>query len=333
MADTKLSALSAATAPALTDETYIVTTPGGTPTSASTTLANFLGVGLPSVCQGRLTLTTGTAFPTADVTAGTSVYWTPCNGAVVALYSGTTWILRSFSELSISLASGFTTGKNYDVFAYDNSGTVAIESLVWTNDTTRATALVIQDGIYVKSGATTRRYLGTFRTATSTTTADSLGGITTQVGGKRFLWNLYNQTRLPICVIDTASTWNYGTATYRIADAATAPSNCVEYVCGLAGYPLTATVIGTVFLISNSARGASFSIGLDSTTAFSGILTQGYNGSGNNANVALNANYNGLTQLGYHYVAWIEAGADGTCEFIGSTSGVRQSGLYASIQG
>jgi hypothetical protein len=43
--------------------------------------------------------------------------------------------------------SGYTTGKPFDIFGYDNSGSLAIESLVWTNDTVRATALTLQDGI------------------------------------------------------------------------------------------------------------------------------------------------------------------------------------------
>ncbi len=45
----------------------------------------------------------------------------------------------------------------------DSSGTPTLEALVWTNDTTRATALVRQDGVWSKTGALTRRYLGTVR--------------------------------------------------------------------------------------------------------------------------------------------------------------------------
>ena len=50
----------------------------------------------------------------------------------------------------------------YDVFAlvHPTTGLVTIERLVWTNATTRATALVTQDGVYVKSGDVSRRYVG-----------------------------------------------------------------------------------------------------------------------------------------------------------------------------
>ena len=78
----------------------------------------------------------------------------------------------------------------YDIFAYNNAGTVKLELCAWTNTTTRATALVTQDGVLVKSGVTTRRYLGTIFTSAAGQTAD---GVYT-----RFLYSFYNQTIHPV---------------------------------------------------------------------------------------------------------------------------------------
>jgi len=53
---------------------------------------------------GRLTLTSGTPVTTSDVTAATSVYYTPYVGNKISLYNGWEWIFHEFSELSLSLS-------------------------------------------------------------------------------------------------------------------------------------------------------------------------------------------------------------------------------------
>lgn len=138
----------------------------------------------PSIINGRLTLESGVPVSTSDQTAKTTLYYTPYNGNQIALYNGNNWSIMKFVELSIAIPS--STNTNYDVFAYDNGGTVTLELTAWTNDTTRATALVRQDGILCKSGSLTRRYLGTIRTTgTSGQCEDSLSC--------RFVWNYSNQ--------------------------------------------------------------------------------------------------------------------------------------------
>jgi len=88
------------------------------------------------VCEGRLTLTAGQPVGTADITAATSVYYTPHVGNRIALYDGSAWQSISFPETSIAVPA--TTHTIYDVFAYLSSGSLALELTSWTNDTTRA---------------------------------------------------------------------------------------------------------------------------------------------------------------------------------------------------
>lgn len=103
------------------------------------------------VVDGRLTLTTAVPVTTADVSAAVTAYYTPYKGNRIALCNAQAWNTRTFSEITISLV-GLTASKPYDIFAFDSSGTVAIETLVWTNTTTRATALALQDGVLSKAG-------------------------------------------------------------------------------------------------------------------------------------------------------------------------------------
>src|SRR3972149_4877028 len=142
MADTKVSALTEVSVPDLADDLYLVDDTG--PTSYKVGAALLLGL-LPSTCDGRLTLTSGTPVTTADVTAATSIYFTPYIGDRIAIYDGTRWRLYLFAELTLALGT-LTAALPYDVFIYDNAGTLTLEALAWTNGTTRATALVRQKG-------------------------------------------------------------------------------------------------------------------------------------------------------------------------------------------
>ena len=167
--------------------------------TADSTQATGLKYGAPTMaCDCRLTLTSGTAITTSDVTAAETLYFTPFKGNLLSLYDGTNWVLRAFSELSIDVPD--VTGV-HDVFVYDNAGTPTLEVLVWTNDTTRATALTTQNGVLVKSGQTTRRYLGSFYStiAGNGQIEDSLAN--------RYLWNYYNRVERTLLVVDVTNSW------------------------------------------------------------------------------------------------------------------------------
>jgi hypothetical protein len=170
--------------------------------------ANFL-----NTVEFRLTLTTAVPVTTTDVTAATTIYFSPYKGSRIALYDGTNWNMRSSAEFSIAVPA--TTSQMYDIFCYDNAGTPTLELLAWTNDTTRATALVTQNGVLCKTGVLTRRYVGSFRTTTvSGQTEDSLV--------KRYVWNYYNRLRRSMQRNDSTNTWNYTTNTVRQANGSAA---------------------------------------------------------------------------------------------------------------
>lgn len=251
-----------------------------------------------SVCDGRLTLESGVPVSTSDQTAKTTVYFTPYRGSRIALYDGTQWSIYTFSELSVSLSTD-AASLPYDLYAYLNGSTVAIERLAWTNGTTRATALTTQNGVLVKSGDPTRRYLGTYRTtSTIGQTEDSVS--------KRFVWNYYHRASRQMTVEDTSS-WTYTTATWRQANGATA--NKAEFVIGVAEDPVVAEVSAHAAnsVVSNISTFASVGVGVDSITA----PTDGHDSQQAYAYVAAipcGARAAGAFTVaaGYHYVAWLE---------------------------
>jgi len=270
----------------------------------------------------RLTLTTNVAVPTADVTGATTLYLTPFISGYLALYVSSVWTAYSTAQVSIALGT-LTSGRNYDVFAYYTGSAVALElSTAWTNDTTRATALATQDGIYVKTGDATRRYVGTIRTTSTTATEDS--------AAKRFVYNgpepWRQSTRPLVSPAEPADSWSYALTTIRQANANAA--NQVEVVVGLPT-PVRAdlTAMGAL-----NATSPIVGIGVDSTSAF---VAGQRNTSTVGAFSQVSAVYSGVLSAGYHYVAWLErANAASSAVFYGDAGLPNvQAGLTAQVPG
>jgi hypothetical protein len=273
---------------------------------------------------GRLTLTSGTPITTADVTAATNIYYLPYLGNLIQLWDGSAWTLYTFAELTLAIGT-LTSGKPYDVFVFQSSGTATLEvGPVWTNDTTRATAVTLQDGRYCKSGDKTRLYLGTFYTTSTTTTEDS--------AAKRYLFNNYNRApRFMRAALETADSWAYSTATYRQANANTA--NQLNYVDGSGDIRVDVNVRAMISSSGATQRGAAAGIGVDSTSVNSAFVY------GTNVTSALviylTANYVGHPGLGRRFLVWLEKGA-GTADvqsWFGDAGDATtyQSGIFGTL--
>ena len=242
---------------------------------------------------GRLTLTTATPVTTADVTAATTLYYTPYKHNMISVFDGARWIPKTFTELSLNIAA-YTASKPYDIFAYLNSGVVALESLVWTNPITRATALAFQDGRLVKSGTTTRLYLGTIY-------VNSSGGQTDDSEAKRNVWNYYNRVIRKIYTYE-ATSHTYATASFRLWNNSTTNNNreftigVVEntvqiglYVSGTAPTTAHPWFVGVSYDATNAT--------LDTPARVSSTITTG---------MELGASINHLQGIGNHYYAVVE---------------------------
>ena len=317
----------ASTAPTWSTSTYPATagTAGNVLTSDGTNWNSVTAGSFQAfIANGRLTLTSGLPVTTADVTAATTVYFTPYLGNQIALFDGSaTWNTLTFAELSFSVPA--TTSTMYDVFAFNNSGVVALDTpLAWTNDTTRATALVLQNGVYVKSGATTRRYIGSFRTTTvSGQTEDSLA--------KRYVWNYNNRVNRPMKAIDSTSSWTYTSLTFRQADANTA--NQLDMVIGVSEDLVIAFVNGVA-----SQGGASLQmtvgLGINSTSTNSAITrVSSLITTGGGAYHAV-GNYVGYLAVGRNTLVWLEASqAVDTTTWYGASGTIFQSGIIGFLIG
>jgi len=257
-----------------------------------------------NACNGRLTLTSGAPVLTTDVTAATTVYFTPYNGNQIDLYNGTFWNRYQFNELSLSIA-GYTASTLYDIFIYNNSGVLTLSSTAWSNSgagtSTRATALVYQNGILVKSGATTYRYLGTIMTTSTTGQTEVSFGQTAGVGGsapKCLVWNYYNRIQGQFSILNSTNTYTYTTGTWRqMYNSSNSQFNFVVGISGEKSMNMTNTIISSN--TTNASRLTSW--GINSTSTPQNPNTQ------NNTNgESMTTNMLYSPALGFSYVAPLE---------------------------
>ena len=230
----------------------------------------------------------------------TTLYYTPYRGTSISLYDGTRWKMYTFTERSLAL-SALTSGRPYDVWLYDNAGTLTLEVLAWTSDTVRATALAVQDGVYVKTGDTTRRYLGTIYTTGTDSSEDSTH--------KRYVWNHLraNRVRRELWWTEFTATWTYSTTnTARQANANA--NNQVSLVMGLLedSFDLSIIISG-----AHATVGANFGVQIGEDSATQGYFSRNAMAEGEvlvaNRVVPMRCTFSGLPSiLGQHDYVWQE---------------------------
>jgi hypothetical protein len=320
MADTKISALTSLSVPALDDVLAAVDVSGG-PDSVKL-LVNYLIAMGGTPPGGRLTVSTGVPVTTSDVTGAGTLYYAPYLNNRICIYDGTRWRLYNFSQISLSLT--ITSGSNYDVFVYDNSGTLTLElSNAWTNATTRADALTTQDGVVVKSGATTRLWLGAIRASGSNITEDSKA--------KRFVANAYNKVQRRLYVTDTTASWTYSGG-IRQANANSANKVEVLSLTGNLAPSFLDLFLGCTAVTGGASYG-SVGIGEDSTSAYAPTDYIGVQAGQSSAASAIWAKIAIQAPLGYHAYNWLEQTNGNNVDFQSQNSGIRQGGLVGSIMG
>ena len=173
--------------------------------------------------QGRLTLTSALPVLTADVTAATTIYYTPYRGTSVPLYDGSAWSNNELAEISLALdsTSGHTgyhqSGKTFDLFVFDDAGTKRLGSgPAWSSDSSRGTGagtteLTLRNGLLVNANSITARfgassgnivsvaankatYVGSFRASADGQTQFKLGTISSSAAAAAInVWNAYNR--------------------------------------------------------------------------------------------------------------------------------------------
>lgn len=281
----------------------------------------------PALNGLRLTPTSGEPVPVSDAAAADTVYLTPFRSNLLALYDGLRWVRYSTAELSYAVA-GRTTDLPFDLFLYDNAGTLTFDPVDWTDGTNRATALARQDGVWCKSGALSRRYLGTIRPRSATSYDVVRSATYNSRQAAVDLWNADNRVRTGILLDATgASNHNYTTATIRQYDASANAQ--IDVVAGLEEAYFSGFALA---MSSNTSAnvGRQVGIGYDSTSAYDSEVLLDYAYLPANAYLWNSASIEKKVGIGRHYFAWLQYSvATGTTTWTPVVNGAN-TGMHAT---
>jgi len=237
------------------------------------------------------------------------------NSVIATIDSATQVTLNNNATDSgtVTLTFKCPASKIYDIYCYETAALAPKLEFgpAWTNDTTRSTALAQQDGVYIKSGDPTRRWVGTIRT---TATAGQVEDSVT----KRYVWNYYNQLDREMYKENlTGHSYTTGAARYWNNDAA----NKIEFVIGVADEPNRVSL--TAELLGNGTNQPYAGIGFDAAT----LVSPAAGAVGNTAvdYVRAGTTLDHRSGIGYHFYAISEYGATGASFLL--------AGINAAIKG
>jgi hypothetical protein len=275
---------------------YVCTTTGVAASAVWTAVNPATGTIVPQP-QGRLTPTSQTPVITTGVSGFGAVYYTPYVGNLVPIYNGSEFIPTTFSQLTLTLTASHISGSIYDIFAFDDGGTVRLATgPAWSTATAGSgargagTALTRVNGLWVNSidivaainGASTYdidanlgTFLGSVHINGSTgVVVSGNGAITCDVAwGAYRKWaisNAYNRVRTFLRGGDSTSpSWGYASNVIR-QSRGTAGNQMTVFSCLPDEY--VRTTFKQAVLGGNSVNNyPTIGIGLNVSTAYSGF--------------------------------------------------------------
>jgi len=274
---------------------------------------------LSSVCGGRLSLST-----TMSNTTGSILYYLPYNGNSISLYNTSTlsWEVFDFSQISINL-SGLVSSRNYDVFVFNDSGTLSLELSAWSSDSARTNNLTTQNGVYLLSSNLSRRYVGTVRTISTNSIADT--------ESQRFVWNVNNRISRRINRASPSGPWTYNGTSWR---SLSGTITSIELVCGLSSslngaIDLTAAVL---FTAAQTSPTILYQLGVAKNTSTTPLISSRVQNYNDAANAYLQSRLVDNVDLGYHYYYPVEKTNGATISSY-SMFGAAGDGYFGGIYG
>lgn len=295
------------------------------------------------VPNGRLTLVSATPVMSSDQTAKSTIYYTPYNGNLILLYSGSVYTWTQFSEISVALdATNAVSGSIYDLFVYSDSGTIRLGyGPAWTSSTGRGTGAGTTQigqvgGLWVNSNSITLRYSSVATTVVAANQATYVGSFYATANGQTGmayypaaaaggnncilgLYNAYNRVTVRSRSSDSTSSWTYTTSSWRSANNNN--NNRISWIDGLQQSNVDAQYFCS-FTQTGGQTGYA-SVALDATNS----VTNGYNGFYAQSNstylhgfIAHNAT---TPLLGFHYFQAVELATGATITYYGGLTGMQ----------
>jgi hypothetical protein len=276
---------------------------------ASGTITGLTTAGNPIVLTstGASSLTSGMLILIDNSATGTAA--TYLNGRVHRVVSAT--------SASITLE----TGVNGTGLTWTGTGNW------WVLGSTRATALVRQNGMYLQSGNLNRLYICTMFVGAQGTSARTDDSTTS-----RLVWNYFSRAQKYLLASDSAVSWTYAVVGYRARDNTfVLGTSRNDFVIGVVEEPIEAT-ISQLSLSSATTVTASVNVQLNSIAAAGTVVTSSSQVITTASNKGFNSNTGiVLPILGYNFAQSCEnvsTAATATFYGTGTAVGAATSSIY-----
>jgi hypothetical protein len=295
--------------------------------------------------QGRLALATATPVIAANVTGGTTIYYTQHCGNLIPLYDATLskFYLEEFTELTNVLANSSSgnagpsaagNSKNHDLFVWKDTTTgtkYLTRGGAWNTDFVRSSAtendLERINGILVNKNAITNgpaarcgTWVGTIRTNSSGSIDFHFGGVGS--GGTAALisvWNMYNRVAISGMIGDSTNSWGVTGGVWHAVDSSN--GNRVSFIQGWPNDFFEAKYVATGIV---SGGNEYIGLGFNVTNAPSGTIGVALNPG---IYVQLHAHHR-ANALGWNFFQAIENNVAAVATMLGDNGGTEQnSGL------
>lgn len=265
----------------------------------------------PGTSEGRLTSSSALAVTGPSQAASATLYFLPYNGNKVALYDGTGWRLHTIPDAGVALTVGgvLTADYCYDIFLYDDDGTLTLEAEVWSNHGAgtgaRNVALDPVDGVDTKTGANEKRYLGTIMTVSSSGTKveDSYK--------QRKIWNACN--RVLRRSVQGIADWTRSVLGGATIEVWAGGDGEATFYCVVGKAEENLEVIGRTRAVSTSGQGY-LDVGLNTQSSGSGVRATVDAGESNTMDVA----FNYMLAIGYNYMSLLDSTSSAAIAYYGA---------------
>lgn len=267
---------------------------------------------------------------TSQVVIGEQITGTciPASTTITAILSSTSLGLSQNASCGSPTVTAvtlkFPPNTNYDVYLISASGVPKlVPSAAWSNDTTPPTR-VLQDGVEVASGATTKRLVGSIRTT-------SVAGQLADTHVLRLVSNRYKEQPRPMYMTEPAASWaGFVSASFAWRQMNSNTSNFIAYI---ACVPRPIWVQSQGAGVASSNANVAMGVGIDTVSSSTAQLSQQLAMTGGANSQQGSATYTGTPGIGYHVANLLESSwTSAVVTMIGTSSPNTQiSGIYGEV--
>lgn len=264
----------------------------------------------PGKFFARASLSSSLPFSTSAISAG-KCYLHPFRGNRASTWNGSAWVENSLTSI-LSASVPAITGNCFDLTLHKSGSSLVLSTTNWTNSTTRATPVKLQNGVNILSGTTKRLVASGYVSASGRCVMNET---------KLNFVNIYNRMPWKLKLTDAANSWS------------TTSTSLVPWHSGTVGPAFVVAPLGGEYAVDveyyqtvdDDVSTPQVGIGVDSTSVDSSDVRFG--GGTTEPKRGLVAKVFAYLSAGRRFIWPLHQGSGLGITFYGDDSGSMQSGM------